>query len=381
MPERTVMIVMGTRPEAIKLAPIIQVLRANALGLRPIVCVTGQHREMLDQVLDWFAISADMDLDLMQTNQELSGFASRALLSLGSAIRNIGPKAVLVQGDTTTAAMGALAAFYQRIPVAHVEAGLRTYRLYDPFPEEVNRRIVSAVSSFHFAPTARARAALLSEGFAASTVFEVGNTVVDALKWTIKQKERVVRPIELKGQRSILVTAHRRESFGLPFESMCKAMRDLVERNDDVEIIFPVHMNPIVRSTVTRLLQDSDRIRLIEPLRYEQFIDLMSRVDLILTDSGGIQEEASVLGIPTLVMRNTTERHEAVECGAVKLVGTDQEAIVSNTERLLRDRDSYTAISNARSPFGDGSSAEKVVGILANILVFDRGEKPTVSGV
>ena len=360
------MVVMGTRPEAVKLAPVILELQRNTSGARPIVCVTGQHRQMLDQVMDWFSISADIDLALMQTNQHLAEFAARALAGLNEAVREWKPDAVIVQGDTTTAAMAALAAFYEKTPVAHVEAGLRTYELYNPFPEEMNRRIVGAIASFHFAPTERAEKALLAERVNPESVFCVGNTVVDALRITLEQKRAVELPIALNGHRRVLVTAHRRESFGLPFEEMCKAMRDIAERNADVEIIYPVHLNPNVRAPVAKILGDHERIKLIEPLRYEQFVHLMSECDLILTDSGGIQEEATVLGKPTLIMRTTTERREAVDCGTALLVGTDREVIVSSAERLLQDELAYRKMSSAKSPFGDGHSAEKIVDILAS---------------
>lgn len=368
MPQRTVMVVMGTRPEAVKLAPVILRLQEADSGLVPVVCVTGQHRQMLDQVMEWFGISADIDLDLMQANQTLGGFASRALDSLGKAIETHQPDAVIVQGDTTTAAMAALTAFYLKIPVAHVEAGLRTYQLYSPFPEEINRRIVGSIASFHFPPTEKAENALLSEGVDPKTVFRVGNTVVDALRQTLERPRPDALPFELNGHRRILVTAHRRESFGGPFEEMCNALRNIVERNEDVELIYPVHLNPNVRAPVMRLLGQLSRVRLIEPLRYEQFVHLMASSDLILTDSGGIQEEATVLRKPTLIMRSTTERTEAIDCGAAVLVGTDPLVILERTEELLRDRSTYDAMSNVQSPFGDGHSAERIVEILAERL-------------
>ncbi len=363
------MVVLGTRPEAIKLAPVILELQGPTSSLTPIVCVTGQHREMLHPVLEWFAIKPDIDLHLMQANQDLSSFAARALTDVGGAIRSAKPHAVLVQGDTTTALMAANAAFYQRVPVGHVEAGLRTRDLYNPFPEEMNRRIISVLARFHFAPTEGARQALLAEQVDPQTVFCVGNTVVDALRLTLAREPEIERKtFASEDRRLILVTAHRRESFGSPFEEICGAIRTIADRNDDVEFIYPVHLNPNVRDPVSRLLGEHPRIRLIEPVRYEQFVHLMNSCYLILTDSGGIQEEAAVLGKPTLIMRTTTERPEAVSSGTALLVGTSQEAIVANTERLLSDGSAYKSMAKAQSPFGDGSSARRIVEILAEQL-------------
>ena len=376
MEQRKVMVILGTRPEAIKLAPVILELQKNTSQLVPLVCVTGQHREMLHQVLEWFAIQPDLDLNLMQANQDLSSFAARALTALGSAIREAKPDAVLVQGDTTTALMGALAAFYERVPVGHVEAGLRTRDLYNPFPEELNRRAIAVLAKYHFAPTEEARKALLAEQINEQNIFWVGNTVVDALRLTMEaqasrkrnRETETTESVSAEGRRLVLVTAHRRESFGSPFDEMCQAIRTIADHNDNVEIVYPVHLNPNVRDPVSRLLSGHKRIRLVEPLRYEQFVHLMSHCHLILTDSGGIQEEAAVLGIPTLVMRNTTERPEAVSSGTATLVGTSREAIVTSAERLLRNRHADETKSLTQSPFGDGFSAQRIVGILAQQL-------------
>ena len=308
MSKPTVMIIVGTRPEAIKLAPVILEMQRTQSPLKPLVCVTGQHRQMLDQVLEWFGIARHHDLNLMQANQSLAEFAPRALTGLGALIRATKPDAVLVQGDTTTAMTGALAAFYHKVPVGHVEAGLRTRDIYSPFPEEINRRIAGTIATFHFAPTRKGRRCAAFRQVDPASVYVTGNTVVGALRTTM------ARPVDLNfafgnsGRRLVLITAHRRESFGSPFETICEAIRTLADRNEDVEFVYPVHLNPNVRDPVGRHLSGHTRIHLIEPLRYEQFVHLMRRCYLILTDSGGIQEEATVLRKPTLIMRDTTER-------------------------------------------------------------------------
>jgi UDP-N-acetylglucosamine 2-epimerase (non-hydrolysing) len=341
---KRVLTIFGTRPEAIKLAPVILELDKHPERVESLICVTAQHREMLDQVLEWFQIEPDYDLDLMQPDQGLAGFASQALVAVSKVLQEVWPDVVLVQGDTTTVMMAALAASYQRIPVGHVEAGLRTQNRYNPFPEEINRRIAGVLATYHFAPTERAAAALRAE----QVNVELGCSLDD--------------------RRLILVTAHRRESFGAPFESLCLALRDLAERNADVEIFYPVHLNPNVRGPVGRILAEQPRIHLLEPLRYEQFIHLMARAYLILTDSGGIQEEAPVLGKPTLVMRETTERPEAIEAGTARLVGTDRHRIVAEAECLLHDKGTYHTMAQAGSPFGDGRAAERIVNILLSRL-------------
>jgi UDP-N-acetylglucosamine 2-epimerase (non-hydrolysing) len=359
-----VLSVFGTRPEAIKLAPVILELAKHSGQIESQVCVTAQHREMLDQVLEWFQIKPDYDLDLMQADQGLAQFGSRALVAVTQVLQEVEPDLVLVQGDTTSAMMAALAAFYLHIPVGHVEAGLRTRDRYNPFPEEINRRVTGVLASYHFAPTERAATALREEQVPEESIFVTGNTVVDALLMTILRKVDLQLEIGLNGRYPILVTAHRRESFGAPFESLCLALCDLAERNEDVEIIYPVHLNPNVRDPVKRILAGQPRVHLLEPLRYEQFAHLMARAYLILTDSGGIQEEAPVLGKPTLVMRETTERPEAIEAGTARLVGTDRQRIVAEAERLLRDKEAYRSMAQAGSPFGDGHAAERIVQII-----------------
>ena len=360
--------VFGTRPEAIKLAPVILELRKHTRDVENLVCVTAQHREMLDQVLAWFEITPDYDFNLMQPDQGLAQFASRALVAITEVLEHVQPDVVLVQGDTTTVMMAALAAFYKRIPVGHVEAGLRTRDRYNPFPEEINRRVTGVLATYHFAPTEQAAAALRAEQVPEDAIYVTGNTVIDALLMTVSRHINLDLGFNWDNRRLILVTAHRRESFGAPFESLCLALRDLAERNPDVEIVYPVHLNPNVREPVWRILSGQERIHLIEPLRYEQFAHLMREAHLILTDSGGIQEEAPVLGKPTLVMRNATERPEAIEAGTARLVSTSRERIVAETERLLCDADAYRAMALAGSPFGDGKAAQRIVSILLNSL-------------
>ncbi len=369
MTNKTVMMIFGTRPEAIKLAPVVLDMQRDGRGLSPLVCVTGQHRQMLDQVNEWFGITPDVDLNLMQADQGLPEFAGRALASLTHVLKERRPDAILVQGDTTTAMIGTLAAFYQRVPVGHVEAGLRTRDLHNPFPEEMNRRVTSVIASQHFAPTDQAAQALIAEQVDASRVFVVGNTVIDALRITLARRVDLGPDCgRANGRRLVLVTAHRRESFGPAFESICQGIRKIADRNQDLEFVYPVHLNPNVREPVARHLAGHPRIRLIEPLRYEQFVHLMSACYLILTDSGGIQEEATALGKPTLIMRNTTERPEAVSAGAAMLVGTDAERIADAAERLLNNCDMYRSMSHCACPFGDGHSAGRILDILAEHL-------------
>jgi UDP-N-acetylglucosamine 2-epimerase (non-hydrolysing) len=362
---KRVLTIFGTRPEAIKLAPVILEVQKHPDRLESRVCVTAQHREMLDQVLEWFQIVPHHDLDLMQPNQGLAEFASRALAAISELLKELRPDVVIVQGDTTTVMVAALSAFYQHIPVGHVEAGLRTRHRYNPFPEEINRRLAGVLATYHFAPTARAAEALRAEQVPEENIFVTGNTVIDALLSTVHRPVSLPLDIDLAGRRLILVTAHRRENFGAPFESLCQALRDIADRNAEVEIVYPVHLNPNVRDPVGRILAEHPRVHLLEPLRYEQFVHLMAKAHLILTDSGGIQEEAPVLGKPTLVLRETTERPEAVESGTARLVGTDRGRIVAETERLLHDEASYRGMAQAGSPFGDGHAAERIVDALS----------------
>ena len=358
-----VLVVFGTRPEAIKLAPVIAELRSRGPRICTHVCVTAQHRHMLDQVLDWFGITPGFDLDLMKINQDLCHLAGRILAGIGEVLDRVNADTVLVQGDTTTAMAAALAAFYRGVRVGHIEAGLRTFDLANPFPEELHRRIVSVAAKKHFAPTRRAAEALLAENVPASGIHVTGNTVIDALAATLARRVAMELPFDARG-RVVLVTAHRRESFGGPFESMCHALRTLADRNPDIQVVYPVHLNPNVRAPVNRLLVGHPRIHLLEPLRYEQFVHLMARAHIILTDSGGVQEEAPFLGKPTLVMRETTERPEAIEAGTARLVGTQAAGIVRWCEILLNDRSEYERMAHAGSPFGDGHAARRIVDVL-----------------
>jgi len=359
-----ILTVFGTRPEAIKMAPVIKELEKYPDKVKSIVCVTGQHREMLDQVLEIFDITPDIDLDLMEENQTLEDLTAKVFPEITRVIKNIHPDILLVQGDTTTAMLTGLAAFYQKVQVGHVEAGLRTNDIYNPFPEEINRRLISAVSNYNFAPTETAYKALINEGFKKDSIYITGNTVIDALFMTVKKKHKLTPDIPLNDRRIILVTAHRRESFGVPFENVCNALKDIAIRNKDIEIIYPVHLNPNIQKPVNEILANIERVHLIEPLKYLDFVHLMEKSYLILTDSGGIQEEAPALGKPVLVMREKTERPEAVEVGTVKLVGTDMKRIVKETEKLLNDKKAYDRMSKAHNPYGDGKAAKRIVKIL-----------------
>jgi len=366
-----IMVVFGTRPEAIKLAPVIKKLEEAKHSFKTLVCVTGQHREMLDQVLELFKIKVKHDLDLMRYNQSLSGITQMILKGVTKVLKAEKPSLVIVQGDTTTTITSALAAYYERIKVAHVEAGLRTDNKYSPFPEEINRRITSVISDYHFAPTMMAKRNLLNEGVNSKKIFVTGNTVIDALLMTVKMLEglRVKRFKELNGidfnKRIILVTGHRRESFGKGFENICRALKKIAERNKDLIIIYPVHLNPNVRKPVNRILGRVPNIRLIDPLDYKSFVYLMNKSYLILTDSGGIQEEAPSLAKPVLVMRDTTERPEGIEAGTVRLVGTGENEIVRETQKLLNNEREYREMSRAHNPYGDGRASERIVRILA----------------
>jgi UDP-N-acetylglucosamine 2-epimerase (non-hydrolysing) len=365
---KRVLTIFGTRPEGIKLAPVILELAKHPDCFENRVCVTGQHREMLDQVLDWFEICPEFDLNLMRPNQGLAQFAAQALMAVDNVLERVKPDVVLVEGDTTTVIMAAMAAFYRRIPVGHVEAGLRTRDRYNPFPEEINRRMTGTLATYHFAPTERAVAELRSERVPDDDIYLTGNTIVDALLMTMQRPVNLDFNFSPDTQYPVLVTAHRRESFGAPFESLCLALRDLVERNPNMEIIYPVHLNPNVREPVNRILSSNQHLHLVEPLRYEQLVHLMSNAYIILTDSGGIQEEAPVLGKPTLVLREKTERTEAIEAGTACLVGTDRNRIVSEAERLLYDETAYQKMSRASSPFGDGHAAKRIVDVLLQKL-------------
>lgn len=372
-----VMVVFGTRPEAIKMAPLVKALQA-APGLQTVVCVTAQHRQMLDQVLRLFEITPEHDLDVMKPGQDLYDITSNILLGLRPVLAAERPNWVLVHGDTTTTLATTLAAYYARIPVAHIEAGLRTGDKYAPFPEEMNRKITGAVADLHFAPTAASQANLLAEGVPAAAIHVTGNTVIDALLAVVeKLKTSAALQTELAQRfgfldahkKLILVTGHRRENFGEGFQNICHALADVAERHPDVEILYPVHLNPNVRQPVNDILaaRGLSNVHLIEPVDYLPFVYLMNRSHLIITDSGGVQEEAPSLGKPVLVMRETTERPEAVAAGTVKLVGTSRDEIVRQCERLLTDPDAYLAMSRAHNPYGDGQAVARIVNTLQNM--------------
>ncbi len=367
--------IFGTRPEAIKLAPVVLELHKHPGKFRSRVCVTAQHRQMLDQVLGLFGIRPDVDLNLMEAGQSLSDLTARVVAQVSNVLDRERLDAVLIQGDTTTVMAAALAAFYHKIPVGHVEAGLRSHDRYSPFPEEVNRRIASVLSTYHFAPTETARQALLREGVPDKSIFVTGNTVIDALHMIVRRPcpnlaASLLARASANGAgdpcRLILVTAHRRENFGQRFESICLGLRSLAQRNPDIAILYPVHLNPNVREPVYRILGGVERVILTEPVEYDVMVHLMNAAYLVLTDSGGIQEEAPALGKPVLVMRTETERPEAVEAGTAKLIGPYAEHIVAETERLLRDQAAYRQMAQAVSPYGDGHAAERIVQVLAS---------------
>ncbi len=367
-----VMTVFGTRPEAIKMAPIVRELLRRPASIDSVVCVTAQHREMLDQVLQVFDIKPDHDLDLMRPNQSLHELTARVLLETSSVLQRERPDAILVQGDTTTAMATALAGFYERIPVGHVEAGLRTNDRYYPFPEEINRRLITAVGSLHFAPTQTSVEALHANGVPASEVFLTGNTVVDALHYITAGAGGTDLPFLSPARRLVLVTAHRRESFGEPLRGVCRALRRLVAAVPDIEVVYPVHPNPNVSAVVHEELDGVERVNLIQPLDYFAFVQLLARSHIVLTDSGGIQEEAPALGKPVLVLRNETERPEGVAAGAARLVGPNEDAIFSNATAILGDAEMYARMSQSRSLYGDGTAARQIVDILVGMLVPNR---------
>jgi UDP-N-acetylglucosamine 2-epimerase (non-hydrolysing) len=376
---RRVLSIFGTRPEAIKMAPVVLGL-ARAEGIESRMCVTAQHREMLDQVLELFNIKPDYDLDLMAPGQDLFDITARSLLGLRNVLRQERPDVVLVQGDTTTCFAAALASFYEGIPVGHVEAGLRTGDLRAPFPEEANRSLVGRLATYHFAPTMSAQRNLLAESIPADHIWVTGNTVIDALlmvrdmvgaygddHWREHFGARLYERIMDPARKLILITGHRRESFGQGFIDLCSAIRDLASTHPDWDLLYPVHLNPNVRKPVYDILAGLDNIMLIEPEDYAPFVWLMDRSDMILTDSGGIQEEGPALGKPVLVMRNVTERPEAVEAGTVMLVGTDRTRIVEGVERVLLDDAVYSAMSHAHNPYGDGHAVPRIIEVLYGI--------------
>lgn len=359
-----VLVVFGTRPEAIKMAPlIIELKKYKEIELK--VCVTAQHREMLDQVLSLYNIVPDYDLNIMKTKQTLTGITSRVLEGLDDLFSNYSPNIVLVHGDTTTTFAASLAAFYKQIKVGHVEAGLRTFNKYFPFPEEINRKLTGAISDIHFAPTKRSKENLLNEGIDPKTIFITGNTVIDAMKTTVESnylfENRELNKIDYKNKKVIMVTAHRRENWGEPLENICKALKQIVSDNTDVELVYLVHLNPLVRETVNKYLGNMERVHLLSPLDTKETHNLMNLSYMIMTDSGGLQEEAPHLGKPVLVLRNVTERPEAVEAGTVKLVGTNLLDIINSAQELISEKEIYNQMSNAVNPYGDGKASERIV--------------------
>lgn len=377
-----VLLAFGTRPEAIKMAPLVKVLESDP-AFNVIVAVTAQHREMLDQVLELFEITPDYDLNIMKSGQDLYDVSSAVLLGMRDVLKESQPDIVLVHGDTATTFAASLAAFYARIPVGHVEAGLRTHDLYSPWPEEANRQLTGRIAQWHFAPTARNRRDLLAEQVNENQILETGNTVIDALQWVTQKiessdelKAAISEKLQQAGlktslsdKRYVLITGHRRENFGQGFDNICSALKQLAESYPDVHFVYPVHLNPNVQKPVRSLLADLSNVHLIEPLGYEPFVWLMQNCQLVLTDSGGVQEEAPGLGKPVLVMRDTTERPEAVEAGTVKLVGTAADTIVSEVSRLLSDDDAYAVMSRAHNPYGDGKACERIRDFLSDNMV------------
>ena len=355
-----VMTVFGTRPETIKMSPLVKELKTRP-EIETIVCVSAQHREMLDQALNAFNITPDYDLDIMKSGQTLSDITSRVLYGIEDILKKEKPDIVLVHGDTTTSFAAALAAFYQQIPIGHVEAGLRTYNKYSPYPEEINREFIGLVADMNFAPTERSKQNLIDEGKDPSSITVTGNTAIDALFTTVQEDYNNDLLDWAKGSRLLLLTAHRRENLGEPMRQMFRAIKRVMQKHNDVKIIYPVHLNPIVQQTAREIFGDSDRIKLIEPLDVIDFHNLINRSYLILTDSGGIQEEAPSLGKPVIVLRDTTERPEGIDAGTLKLAGTDEDTIFGLTDQLLSDANEYKKMSKASNPYGDGFASKRIV--------------------
>lgn len=360
---KKVMLVFGTRPEAIKMCPLVNELKKRK-ELETLVCVTGQHRQMLDQVLEAFSVIPDYDLSIMKQQQTLFDVTTNILESIKRVLENEAPNIVLVHGDTSTTFATALACFYLQIPVGHVEAGLRTYNIYSPFPEEFNRQAVGIIAEYNFAPTETAKCNLLKEGKKESNIYVTGNTAIDALKTTVLNNYKHPELDWAKDSRLILLTAHRRENIGEPMKQMFRAIKRILDEHDDLKVIYPIHMNPLVRKTADEIFGEEERVHIIEPLDVLDFHNFMSHSYLILTDSGGIQEEAPSLGKPVLVMRDTTERPEGIEAGTLKLVGTDEETIYNEFAKLLTDRKAYEAMAQASNPYGDGHACERIADIL-----------------
>lgn len=377
---KKILLVFGTRPEAIKMAPLVKEFQKYSKNFKIAVCVTAQHREMLDQVLDLFQIIPEYDLNIMSSNQDLYDITSTILLKIKPVLENFNPDVVLVHGDTATTFAVSLASYYQKIKIGHVEAGLRTGDLYSPWPEEGNRRLTSIITDFHFSPTETSKQNLLNEGVKNSSIIVTGNTVIDALQLTLN---KVSSSVELKSKienniiqsgfkelhsKFLLVTGHRRENFGKGFLNICESLKILAESNPDVFILYPVHLNPNVRKPVNRLLSNINNIKLVEPFQYTEFLYLMSLSYIILTDSGGIQEEAPTLGIPVLLMRDTTERPEAISSGVVKLIGTNTYNIVKESQKLLDNKHHYKEMSNSTNPYGDGTASSKIVNFFRSMI-------------
>lgn len=364
---KKVMIIFGTRPEAIKMCPVVKAFQDSS-KVKTVVCVTGQHREMLKQVLDVFDVVPDFDLDIMKPDQTLFDITITILDSIRAVLSEVKPDLVLVHGDTSTTFVSALACFYMQIPVGHVEAGLRTYKIYSPYPEEFNRQAVGIISRFNFAPTQRSADNLIREGKLEKNIYITGNTAIDALQTTVKDDFEHEILDWAKDSRLIVLTAHRRENLGTPLESMFRAIKRVVEEIPDIKVVYPIHMNPKVRQAAKKYFKDHDRVRLIEPLEVLEFHNILARAYLILTDSGGIQEEAPSLGKPVLVMRDTTERPEGIEAGTLKLVGTEEETIYDSFIELLTDHEVYRKMSEAQNPYGDGKASERILDIVLKDL-------------
>lgn len=375
-----VMTVFGTRPEAVKMAPLVHELAATP-EIESILCVTAQHRHMLDQVLAIFGLTPDVDLNIMQDRQTLKDITIRALDGLYDTLEKLKPDIVLVHGDTSTTFVASLAAFYRQTAVGHVEAGLRTYDKYSPFPEEMNRKLTGAIADLHFAPTSQNRRNLLAEAVPDEKIFVTGNTVIDALSATVREdyefEDTFLKNYDFGGKRVILVTAHRRENLGEPLDNICRALRDIVERHGDTEIIYPVHLNPVVRETAQKWLGDHERVHLIHPLNVQDMHNLMARVHMVMTDSGGLQEEAPSLGKPVLVLRNETERPEAVTAGTVCMAGTEYDRIYQMADKLLSNPAEYDKMAKAVNPYGDGKACRRIVEAL--LFHFGLRENPPAS--
>lgn len=359
-----VLTIFGTRPEAIKMAPLVKELEKRD-EIDSVVCVTAQHREMLDQVLEIFNIKPDYDLDIMKERQSLSGITTRILQGIEKVLFEVKPDIVLVHGDTSTTFAGSLAAFYNKIKVGHVEAGLRTFNKYFPYPEEMNRKLTGAIADLHFSPTSTSKNNLLNEGVNSEAIFITGNTVIDAMESTVEKdyvfENTELRKLDFNNKKVIMVTAHRRENWGEPLNNICNALKNIAEKYEDVEIVYPVHLNPVVKETADKVLGGQERVHLLPPLDIKETHNLMNRSYMVLTDSGGLQEEAPHLGKPVLVLRDVTERPEAVDAGTVKIVGTDFEKICFEAYKLIEDAHEYSKMSNAVNPYGDGRASERIV--------------------